>query len=175
MLRSFLQIAIRNFAKRKGYSILNLLGLTIGITCCLLIFKYVAFERSYDNFHPHANRIFRVQETDYQNGHQEGTWASTSPAIGPTLKKDFPEIVNFCRLIQQGFQLVNPLNNTRFHEDKVYLADASTLTMFHLPLIKGDSATALRGIAKVVLSETTARKYFGSEDPIGHTLIYENN
>ena len=175
MLKSFLQIAIRNFAKRKGYSILNLLGLTTGITCCLLIFKYVAYERSYDNFHPHADRIFRVQEHDYQNGRLESSWATTSPAVGPALKKDFPEIVNVCRLIHEGFQLVNPRNNARFHEEKAYMADASTLTMFHLPLVKGNAATALNGIFKVVLSETAARKYFGNGDAIGNTLVYENN
>ncbi len=175
MLRSFLQIAIRNFAKRKGYSILNLLGLTIGITCCLLIFKYVAFERSYDNFHPSADRIFRVQETDYQSGRFEAKWATTSPAVGPTLQKEMPEVENSCRLYQVGAQFVNPLNNTRFLEEKSYAADSSALTMFSLPLIKGNPAIALNGIYKVILSETTAFKYFGNDDPIGKTLAYENN
>jgi putative ABC transport system permease protein len=175
MLRSFLQIAIRNFVKRKGYSILNLLGLTIGITCCLLIFKYVAFERSYDNFHPSADHIFRVQETDYQSGRFEAKWATTSPAVGPTLKKEMPEVENSCRLFQVGAQLVNPLNNTRSVEEKSYAADSSALTMFSLPLIKGNPATALNGIYKVILSEATASKYFGNDDPIGKTLAYENN
>jgi putative ABC transport system permease protein len=86
MLKSFLQIAVRNFTKRKGYSILNLVGLIIGITCCLLIFEYVAYERSYDSFNPNANRIYRVQESDYQDGRLEALWAPTSPAVGPTLK-----------------------------------------------------------------------------------------
>ncbi|HEY6900707.1 MAG TPA: ABC transporter permease, partial [Puia sp.] len=175
MLKSFLLIAIRNFSKRKGYSILNLLGLTIGITCCLLIFEYVAYERSYDSFHPDAANIYRVQENDYQNGRFVVNWASTSPAIGPTLKKEFPEIQSFCRLFQQGFQLVNPANNIRFHEQKSYIADASALTLFHLPLLKGNPAVALQGAGKVVLSQTLAHKYFGSENPIGKTLIYEND
>jgi putative ABC transport system permease protein len=175
MLKSFLQIAVRNFTKRKGYSILNLLGLTIGITCCLLIFEYVAYERGYESFNPNAPRTYRVQETDYQSGRLEATWAPTSPAVGPALKKDFPQIENFCRLWQQGFQLVNPLNNTRFHEDKSYIADNSALDILHTPLIKGNQATALKEGYKVVLSETTARKYFGNEDPIGKTLVYENN
>ena len=134
MLRSFLQIAIRNFAKRKGYSILNLLGLTIGITCCLLIFEYVAFERSYDNFHPSADRIFRVQETDYQSGRFEAKWATTSPAVGPTLQKEMPEVENSCRLYQVGAQFVNPLNNTRFLEEKSYVADS----------VRSDDVTACR-------------------------------
>lgn len=174
MLKSFLLIAVRNFSKRKGYSILNLLGLTIGITCCLLIFEYVAYERSYDNFHPNADRIFRIQENDYQNGRFTVNWASTSPAIGPALKKDFPEIESSCRLFQQGFQLTNPLNNARFHEQKSYIADASVLSFFHLPLSMGNAATALQGVGKMVLSQTLAHKYFGSENPIGKTLYYEN-
>ncbi len=175
MLRSFLQVAIRNFAKRKGYSLLNLLGLTIGITCCLLVFKYVAFERSYDNFHPSADQIFRVQETDYQSGRFEAKWATTSPAVGPTLQKEMPEVEKSCRLYNVGTQLVNPLNNTRFIEEKSYAADSSVLTMFSLPLIKGNPATALNGIYKVILSEATAFKYFGNDDPIGKTLVYESN
>jgi putative ABC transport system permease protein len=95
--------------------------------------------------------------------------------VGPALKKEFPQIENFCRLWQQGFQFVNPLNNTRFHEDKSYIADNSALDILHMPLIKGNQATALKSAYKVVLSETTARKYFGNEDPIGKTLVYEND
>jgi putative ABC transport system permease protein len=174
MFKSFLQIAIRNFAKRKGFSFLNLLGLTIGIACCLLIFKYVAYERSYDNFHPGADHIFRVQESDYQSGRLEARWATTSPAVGPTLRKEMPEVENSCRLYNVGIQLANPLNNARFVEEKSYAADSSVLTMFHLPLIKGNPATALNGLYKVILAEETAYKYFGNDDPIGKTLVYEN-
>jgi putative ABC transport system permease protein len=175
MLMSFLQIAIRNFAKRKGYSILNLLGLTIGMTCCLLIFEYVAYERSYDNFNANANRIYRVQEHDYQGGRLEASWATTSPAVGPTLKKEFPEIESFCRLIHDDFQFVNPLNNARFYEEKSYMADNAALQILQIQLIKGNFAAALKDPFKIVLSESTAHKYFGTEDPIGKTLVYENN
>jgi putative ABC transport system permease protein len=175
MLRSFLQIAIRNFAKRKSYSILNLLGLTLGITCCLLIFKYVAYERSYDSFNRNANHIYRVQESDYQNGRLEVRWAPTSPGVGPALKKDFPEIENFCRLIQWTLQPYNPANNALFHQDKVYMADTSVFTILQIPLLKGNPATALTGVSKIVLSETTAHKYFGNENPVGKTLYDDNS
>jgi putative ABC transport system permease protein len=173
MLKNFLQIAIRSFTKRKGYSILNLLGLTIGITCCLLIFEYVAYERSYDSYNKNANRIFRVQESDYQGGRLEVRWAPTSPAVGPTLKKDFPEIENFCRLIQWNVQLINPANNALFSEQKSYMADNSTLSVLQMPLVKGNPATALTAVNTIVLSEKTAHKYFGNEDPIGKTLYNE--
>ncbi len=173
MLKSFLQIAVRNFTKRKGYSILNLLGLTIGITCCLLIFEYVAYERSYDSYNRNASRIYRVQESDYQGGRLEVRWAPTSPAVGPTLKKDFPEIENFCRLIQWNVQLINPANNAVFSELKAYIDDNSTLSILQMPLLKGNRATALTFINTIVLSEKAAHKYFGNEDPIGKTLYNE--
>src|ERR1700722_10115504 len=170
MLKSFLQIAVRNFTKRKGYSILNLLGLTIGITCCLLIFEYVAYERSYDTFQPQANRIFRVQESDYQNGRFEVSWATTSPAVGPALKKDFPEVEDFCRLYNYELLLSNEATNARFSETKSYVADAGALSILHLPLVVGNPATALQGVNKIVISEDIAHKYFGKENPLGKTL-----
>jgi putative ABC transport system permease protein len=172
MLRSYLQTAVRNFIKRKGYSILNLVGLTIGMTSCLLIFEYVAFERSFDNFHAHADRIFRVQETDYQNGRLAVNWAATSPAVGPTLKREFPEVGKVCRLIQYELLLSNDARSVRSYENRSFAADSSVLSMFQLPLVKGDPAAALRGVNKLLLSEETARKYFGSENPLGKTLTF---
>jgi putative ABC transport system permease protein len=174
MLKSFLQIAIRNFSKRKGYSILNLLGLTIGITCCLLIFEYVAYERSYDSFQPQADRIFRVQESDYQNGRFEVNWATTSPAVGPALKKDFPEVESFCRLYNYELLLSNDARHARFSETKSYVADAAALTILDLPLVKGNPATALQDVNKIVISESLAHKYFGAEDPLGKVLSVRN-
>ncbi|HUB59129.1 MAG TPA: ABC transporter permease [Puia sp.] len=174
MFNNLLRIAIRNFVKRKGYSLLNLLGLTIGITSCLLIFEYVAYERSYDSYTKNAKQIFRVQENDYQSGRFEARWASTSPAIGPTLQKDYPEIDRFFRLYHYEAQLVNPINNARFHEAKCYGADSTIIGMLQLNILKGDPATALTGPGKVILNETTAKKYFGNEDPIGKTLYNDD-
>ncbi|HEV9037940.1 MAG TPA: ABC transporter permease [Puia sp.] len=174
MLRSFLHIALRNFAKRRGYSILNLLGLTIGISCCLLIFEYVGYERSFDSYNPDAKNIFRVQENDYENNHFAARWATTSPAVGPALKKDFPAIQSFCRLYRADGQLTNPSNNVRFHEEKSYAADAAAIGILDLHLVKGDPATALIGPAKVILNKTTAKKYFGNDNPVGKTLYNED-
>src|SRR5580658_4502250 len=174
MLKNFLRVAIRNFSRRKAYSLLNLMGLTIGITCCLLIFEYVAYERSYDSFQPQAARIFRIQESDYQNGRFEVSWATTSPAVGPTLKKDFPEVENFCRLFNYELLLSNDARNARFSETKSYVADAAALTLLDLPLVKGNPATALQGANKIVISEEMAHKYFGTEDPLGRLLTVRN-
>jgi putative ABC transport system permease protein len=174
MLSSFLQIALRNFTKRKGYSILNLIGLTIGITCCLLIFEYVAYERSFDGYNTNGGRIFRVQESDYQAGRFVSNWATTSPAVGPTLKREMPEVENVCRLIQYQILLSNASQRVNGFEHKCYAADTSVFSVLQLSLLQGNPATALKGINKVILAEATARKYFGSENPIGKTLAMRN-
>ena len=93
MFSSYFKIALRNLSKRKGYSLLNISGLAIGITCCLLIFQYVSFERSYDRFPDKVNDIVRLRLDSYQQGKLSWKSATIYPAIGPTLKKDFPASV----------------------------------------------------------------------------------
>ena len=98
MISNYLKLAVRNLTKRKGYSLLNVLGLAIGIACCLLIFQYVAFERSFDSFPDKAKQIVRLRLDSYQQGKLRWKSATIFPAFGPTMKKDFPEIEDFCRL-----------------------------------------------------------------------------
>ena len=170
MLQSFLKLAFRNLAKRKGYALMNIAGLAIGITCCLLIFEYVAYERSYDNFHENADRIFRVQDEEYQNGRMVVACASAMPGVAPAMKREFPEVEKAGRLRKVEFLLGNDARNIRFKEPTVYYADESILDIFHIPFVDGDSKTALSGPGKVIISEEEARKYFGSENPLGKTL-----
>src|SRR5215831_5176972 len=98
MRNSNLNIALRNILKRKGYGALNIAGLAIGMACCLLLFQYVSYERSYDTFQKDASDIVRLRLDAYQNGKLSWQSATVYPAIAPTMKKDFPEIENFCRL-----------------------------------------------------------------------------
>jgi putative ABC transport system permease protein len=170
MLRIHLRLAWRNLSKRKGYSALNILGLAIGMTCFLLIFHYVAYERSYDAFQQNAGRIVRVRLDRYQQGKLAWRSATTYPAIGPAMKKDFPEVQSYGRLINTNLLLGNPATNVRFNETKSYYADTSMIRLLDLHLLKGDPATALDGPDKVILSAATARKYFGNEDPLGKRL-----
>ena len=97
MIRSYFKIAIRNLLKRSDYSILNVLGLSIGIACCLLIFQYVSYEKSYDNS-PKADQIVRLRLDNYQDGKLAWQSAAVYPAFAPLMKKDFPEIEDYCRL-----------------------------------------------------------------------------
>src|SRR5262245_46912838 len=99
MISNYLKLSVRNLGKRKGYSLLNSLGLAIGRSCCLLIFQYVSFERSYDSFPRRAGQIVRLRLDAYQQGKLAWQSATVYPAFGPTMKRDFPEVEDFCRLI----------------------------------------------------------------------------
>ena len=171
MIKNYLKIAFRNLYKRKGYSLLNIVGLAIGITCCLLIFQYVAHERGYDKFEPDANRIIRLRLDSYQQGKLSWQSATIYPAFGPTMKKDFPEVEDFCRLHDAELLLSNEEKHVKFSELKGYYADPSFLNMFHVQLTKGNPQTALDAPDKLLLSETMAKKYFGNEEPLGKKLV----
>jgi putative ABC transport system permease protein len=170
MLQSFLKIAFRNLTKRKGYALMNIAGLAIGITCCLLIFEYVAYERSYDEFNEHADRIFRVQDEEYQNGRLVVPCAAAMPGVAPFMKKEFPEVEEAGRLRKVEFLLGNDARNIRFKEPTVYYADQPMIDILHIQLLDGDSKTALTHPGKIIISQEAARKYFGTENPLGKTL-----
>src|SRR6185503_17400848 len=170
MITNYLKLASRNLLKRKGYSLLNILGLAIGATCCLLIFQYVSFERSYDSFPEKARQIARLRLDSYQQGKLSWQSATVYPAFGPTMKKDFPEVEEFCRLIDADVLLSNDKREVKFSETKGYFADPSFVGMFNLPLIKGNPNTVLDAPDKIVLSEAMAKKYFGNQEPMGQKL-----
>lgn len=170
MLKNYLLLAFRNLIKRKGYSFLNIAGLTTGMTACLFIFHYVSFEKSFDDFHPEVSNIYRLRLDSYQKGTLAWRSATVYPAIAPTLKKDYPEVIDFCRLHDAYLLLSNEKNNTRFKEEKGYYADPSVLQFFDIDLIKGNPQHVLNGPDKMIISEKTAKKYFGKEDPLGKKL-----
>ncbi|HAK80778.1 MAG TPA: ABC transporter permease [Runella sp.] len=170
MLRNYLKITIRNLLKRKGFALLNVFGLAIGMTCCLLILQYVNFERGYDKFHKDGDRVARLRIDSYKEGKLLWKSATVYPAFGPTMKRDFPEIESFCRLHDAEALLTNEARNVKFNEKKGYFADPAILDVFTIPLVKGNPKTALDAPEKIMLSESYARKYFGNENPIGKPL-----
>jgi putative ABC transport system permease protein len=174
MVTNYLRIAFRNIFRRKGYSFLNIAGLAIGMSCCLLIFHYVSYERSYDKFEPNGKQIVRVRLDSYQKGVLAYKSATSYPAIAPTMKKDYPEVEQFCRLIDDNLLLSNEGQDKKFSENKGYYADPATIDMFDLHFIKGNPRTALNGPGKIILSESMARKYFGNEDALNKILINRN-
>ncbi len=150
---------------------MNIAGLTIGMSCCLLIFHYVSYERSYDRFEPKVGQIVRVRLDSYQKGVLAYKSATSFPAIGPTMKRDFPEVGKFCRLKDDDLLLSNEAKDLKFTENKGYYADPASIDMFNLQFLKGNQQTALNGPDKILLSESMAHKYFGNEDPLGKTLV----
>ncbi len=158
MIKNHFKIAFRNIFKRKGYSLLNIAGLTIGMSCCLLIFHYVSYEKSYDKFEPDYKQTVRIRLDSYQKGVLAYKSATSYPAIGPAMKKDFPEVSDFCRLIDDNLLLSNEARDKKFSENEGYYADPSVVNIFGLHFIKGNPATALTGPDKIILSQATAKK-----------------
>ena len=170
MISNYLKIALRNLIKRKGYSLLNIGGLTIGMTCCMLIFHHVSYEKSYDGFSPVAKDVVRLRLDSYQKGKLAWQSATIYPAIAPTIRKDFPEVLDFCRLHDAEMLLTNEANDVKFNETKGYFADPSFVKMFDVKLMKGNPATALNAPDKMVISESMSKKYFGNAEPLGKNL-----
>jgi len=170
MLKNYLKIALRNIRRYKGYSFINIAGLAIGMACCILILLWVQDELSYDRFHENADYIYRVIQ-DINFADDSTTWAITQGPLGPSLKEDFPEIINATRITSRRFRLTY---NDKSFDERPGMADGSILEMFSFPLIKGDPATALSDPNSIVMTEEMAEKYFGSEDPLGKTIKADN-
>jgi putative ABC transport system permease protein len=169
MLKSYLAIAWRNLLKSKGYTILNTLVLTIGMTCCLLIFHYVSLERSYDTFQKHSANIVRIRLDGYKKGEFAWKSATSYPALAPAMKKDFPEIENFCRLRDAEALFATLDFSVKGKEEKGYFADPAAVDMFDLKT-SGNPTTDLNAPYKMIVSESFSKKYFGGKDPVGQRL-----
>lgn len=171
MILNYFTIGMRNLLKRKGYTALNILGLAIGIACCLLIFQYVSYERSYDTFQQKSSQIVRLRLDQSKQGKLMWQSATSYPGIGPALKRDYPEVENYCRLIDDELLLSNDAKRIKFSETKGYYADPSAINMLDVQLVSGSAASALKGPNKIIVSQSMAKKYFGTDDVLGKTLL----
>ncbi|MEM8969138.1 MAG: ABC transporter permease [Bacteroidota bacterium] len=177
MLRNYFTVAFRHLAQKKIFSLISILGLAIGIAASLLIIHYVRYELSYDDFHQQSDRIYRVQYNNYQNGRLTFECAAAVPAVGPAMKDNFPEIIEFARFFPIGgiITYVNERGEPiSFREKKMQIASLSALTMFSFPLLAGNPENALEGVNKVVISQSAAKRYFRDEDPMGKTLRWQD-
>ena len=168
MFKNYFIVALRNLQRHKGYSLINILGLAIGLACCITIFLFVRDELRYDTFHANADRIYRIQNTSFSDGHQRAM-ASTPPAFGPTMKTVFPEVQHQVRLFDLRQQLVT-YEDKKYFEKGFLLADSTIFDVFSLPLALGNPREALNGPNNLVISEAIARKYFGKENPLNKEL-----
>ncbi|MBK8966847.1 MAG: ABC transporter permease [Lewinellaceae bacterium] len=182
MFKNYLKIALRNMARHKGYTALHITGLAIGAAVFLLIAQYVHFERSYENFIPDAENIYRLALTRYQNGEEVIATAENVPGAGPAIAAEFPEVEGYTRLYNLGYKNNLIITNETaqpepiaFKHRRFLYADSAFLPMMGYPLIQGDPATALAQPLQAVISEEYARKYFGNADPMGKQLRMQDD
>lgn len=174
MLKNYLKVALRNMLKKKYYSFLNLLGLSIGITAGILIIIYVQDELSYDQFHPKVEQKY-VIGLNGKIGNQEVRGIFTPPVLAGTAVEEVPGISNATRTNSIGNTVFrHEATATAFTEQNVFFADSNFYAFFGYELLTGDPETALEGPNKAVLTESIAQKYFGNENPIGKTLVVGN-
>ncbi|MGZ5285730.1 MAG: ABC transporter permease [Flavisolibacter sp.] len=175
MITSYIRIAIRNLLKYKFISFINLFGLTVGFTCCLLILGYILHEVSYDRFHPYADRTYRISRSFHnQEGVQSLHLSAIAPAFGEPLKTEFPEIEKMTRLLSNG-STAFVYGEKRFFENRVYYADDQLADIFKMEVLQGNAKKALSVPFTVMITDVIAYKYFGKEDPINKVIKLDNN
>jgi putative ABC transport system permease protein len=170
MFKNYLLVALRNLSRNRISSLVNILGLAIGMAAFVLIIQYVRFELSYDNFHEKQEVVFRLQQDRYDQGELTTQWAAGCSAVGQALYENFDEVVNFTRF--QKFNGVMTYGEKKFREEEIYAADTSFFEIFSFKVLRGDGHTSLDKPLVIMLSESTARKYFGGEDPMGKSLRF---
>ncbi|MFD2935891.1 ABC transporter permease [Spirosoma flavum] len=167
MLRNYIKIAFRNLWRNKVFSGINVIGLSVGLASCLLLFMYITHELSYDDFQQKADRIVRVT-MEYSMEGRVAKIPQTGTKVAPEFGRQFPEIESGVRMINRDAVVLK--GDRQFSEKRLVYADSAFFSLFSFPLLKGNSQTALNGPNQVVLSETTAEKYFGTESPVGKPL-----
>ncbi len=173
MLKNLLKTAVRHMLKHFGYSLLNILGLTIGITSALFLIIYVTDEVSYDRYHEKADRIYRVS-SDITETDDHFIWTVAQIPFGPQVVQDYPEVQSFVRFFNMP-RAVYKYEDKEFNEENFFFADSTIFDIFTYKVIKGDARRAVLEPNKIVLTKRIADRYFGKNDPIGKTLTTGTN
>jgi putative ABC transport system permease protein len=168
MLKNFFTIAVRNIRKDKFYSLLNIAGLTIGITCSLLLLLYITDELSFDRYHKNAGKIYRIV-SHIQEPDKAFSWGVTPPPTAKALKADYPSVESYVRFFPNG-RVAFQLGDKRFFEDNIYAADSNVFQVFTYKFIEGDPKTAMSQPGSIVLTRSVAEKFFGRSSALGQSL-----
>jgi putative ABC transport system permease protein len=168
MYKNYFKIAFRSLLRHKAFSFINIMGLAVGMTASFLIFLYVRFETSYDDFHKKADRIYRIV-TDTKTPTETISQGETTNPIAINIRKDFPEVEDAVRLGRYSFLVLK--GEVKFQEKNSILADSSLFKIFDFPLISGNKNTALKEPMSIVLSRSAAKKYFGNTNPLGQQVL----
>jgi putative ABC transport system permease protein len=182
MIKNYLKVAWRNIIKNKTFSFINIFGLSIGLTCCMLITLYLHYEKNYDSYQANISNLYQVGTTFIHKGQKDDKAARTSPPIGAAMKQEFPEIEESARLVnifyteETLFQYsTGSATSKSIYETKGYLADPAFFKLFTYNFIEGNPLTALNDPASVVLSEKTAQKIFGNQSALNKVIHISNN
>ncbi len=168
MFGNLLKTAVRYISRHFGYSLMNILGLTLGMTSALFLIIYSANEISYDRYHEKADRIYRVS-SNISEPDDQFTWIVAQIPFGPQVAQDYPEVQAYVRFIGMGRTLFS-YEDKEFNEESFYYADSTLFDIFTYKVLKGEVKTALEEPNKIILTEKTSAKYFGDADPIGKSL-----
>lgn len=174
MFKNYFKLTIRNMKKYKTYSFINIAGLAIGLAAAIVIGMYIFTELSYDQYHEKLERIYRIG-TFLEFGGNGFTGASSNFTVGPTLKRDYPEVENSVRLRRFADETPVKFKETQYIEKDVFYADPSVFKIFTFKMLQGSPESALEKPYSVVLTKTIAEKYFKNEQPIGKSLKLSNN
>ena len=176
MFKNYFKTALRNLKRYKGYAFINLMGLAIGIACCIFILIYIQDEFSYDRYTEDHTQIYRITLHIQTPDRGEINTARTPPPWAPTLLEEFPEVEDYVRFKTPlvSWLVSREEIDLRFHEKGFYFADETVFDFFGFELIKGHPQTALVDPRSIVLTESTAKKYFRNEDPMGKVLRLDN-
>ena len=171
MIRNFFKVAVRNMLRHKGFSFINIAGLTLGLTACLLIGLFVWDEHQYDKNIPEGDQVYRLYTT-YTNSVETGERAVTPPMFATTLLQDFPEVEQTARVMMQAeFQILFESGSNKLYESKGYFADSTFFNVFPLEFTYGSATGALDQPSNIVLSNQLAEKLFGKQDPVGKQIL----
>lgn len=168
------KLALRNLLKNKGLSFINVIGLAIGIACCILIFLYVSYEKSYDRWHSNADNICRVLTIDEALGVSSNLVGITMPALGPAMIENIPEVEEVVRMQRYGRNLISYGDKNLYSEDLHY-AESTIFTVFDFNLLKGEKGEVLKRPYTAVVTESMAKRIFGNEDPMGKSFLIDND
>jgi putative ABC transport system permease protein len=169
MLKNYVQVALRNLRKNKVHSLINIVGLAVGLACCIVIVLYVQNQLGYDRFNKHADRIYRPVGHIVVSGHTLNLAMCPAP-LGPAIKRDFPQVVAYTRLRNFGTPVLR-YGDKVFNEPRFLDVDSTFFDVFTVHFLEGNPKTALTKPNSVVLTESMARKYFGNADPMGKILV----
>jgi putative ABC transport system permease protein len=171
MIKNYFKMAWRSLLKQKGFSFINIFGLATGMACSLLIFLFVKDETSYDRFHHDAGHIYRVVKDFVNDDGSRLPDATTPPALAPAMQKDIPEVAITTRVFPGwGANFLIKYGDKKISEDKLYRVDSSFFDVFTFPFVHGNAKDAFKEVQSIVLTESSAKRYFGNDNPVGKIL-----